>query len=184
MASIRPHRPLVLLLIAVASLAVILGVAAIPAPAPAPPAGLLAALPAPAQAPSSLRAPATRDRFYFLLPDRFDNADPSNDRGGLTGSREVTGFDPTGSAWFHGGDLKGTIAKLDYLPARNRAATRPSCRPSTGRSGSSAGTRPCTPPAPEDPRPTSRSTCGSPELRGGCGAGCADSAGSDRTSGS
>ncbi len=115
MASIRPHRPLVLLLIAVASLAVILGVAAIPAPAPAPPAGLLGALPAPAQAPSSLRAPATRDRFYFLLPDRFDNADPSNDRGGLTGSREVTGFDPTGSAWFHGGDLKGTIAKLDYI---------------------------------------------------------------------
>ncbi len=29
------------------------------------------------------------------MPDRFANGDASNDRGGLGGAREVTGFDPT-----------------------------------------------------------------------------------------
>ena len=73
------------------------------------------ALPALDSAPDALRAPVTRERFYFFLPDRFVNGDPSNDQGGLTGSREVTGFDPTGSAWYHGGDLKGAASKLDYV---------------------------------------------------------------------
>jgi len=63
----------------------------------------------------SLRAPLTRERFYFLMPDRFANGDAANDRGGLSGPREVTGFDPTRKGWYHGGDLKGAIAKLDYI---------------------------------------------------------------------
>ena len=33
--------------------------------------------------------------IYFVLPDRFENGDPSNDRGGLSGDRLATGFDPT-----------------------------------------------------------------------------------------
>jgi glycosidase len=41
------------------------------------------------------------------MPDRYANGDPSNDRGGKTGSRVATGFDPTDTGWFHGGDLKG-----------------------------------------------------------------------------
>jgi alpha-amylase len=69
----------------------------------------------PASAPDSLRPPSTRENFYFVMPDRFFNADPANDRGGLTGAREVTGFDPTRKGWYHGGDLKGLIAKLDYI---------------------------------------------------------------------
>jgi hypothetical protein len=32
---------------------------------------------------------------YFLLPDRFANGDPANDRGGLKGDRLKTGYDPT-----------------------------------------------------------------------------------------
>lgn len=52
---------------------------------------------------------------YFLLPDRFENADPGNDRGGLSGDRLKTGYDPTSKAFFHGGDLKGVIARLDYI---------------------------------------------------------------------
>jgi alpha-amylase len=67
------------------------------------------------QAPDSLRTPLTRERFYFVMPDRFSNGDASNDRGALTGPREVTGFDPTRKGWYHGGDLKGMIAKLDYI---------------------------------------------------------------------
>lgn len=52
---------------------------------------------------------------YFLLPDRFENGDPSNDRGGLSGGRLTTGFDPTSKAFYHGGDLKGLISRLDYI---------------------------------------------------------------------
>jgi hypothetical protein len=66
-------------------------------------------------APDSLRAPLTRERFYFVMPDRFSNGDAANDQGGLTGPREVTGFDPTRKGWYHGGDLKGMISKLDYV---------------------------------------------------------------------
>jgi glycosidase len=57
------------------------------------------------------RAPAVSslasDRIYFVMPDRYADGDPSNDTGGLTGTRNVTGFDPTSPAYWHGGDLKG-----------------------------------------------------------------------------
>ena|SRR5271165_2402045 len=53
--------------------------------------------------------------IYFLLPDRFENGDTSNDRGGLTGGRLITGFDPTAKGFYHGGDLKGLISRLDYI---------------------------------------------------------------------
>ena len=68
-----------------------------------------------AYARSSLRAPLTKERFYFVMADRFANGDPSNDTGGLTGSRDVTGFDPTDKGFYHGGDLKGLTSKLDYI---------------------------------------------------------------------
>jgi len=53
--------------------------------------------------------------IYFLLPDRFENGDPSNDRGGLSGNRLTTGFDPTGKGFYHGGDIKGLMQRLDYI---------------------------------------------------------------------
>jgi glycosidase len=53
--------------------------------------------------------------IYFLLPDRFENGDPSNDRGGLTGDRLKTGYDPTATGFYHGGDLKGLMSRLDYI---------------------------------------------------------------------
>jgi glycosidase len=52
---------------------------------------------------------------YFVLPDRFENGDPANDRGGLTGDRLATGFDPTHKGFYHGGDLRGLTARLDYI---------------------------------------------------------------------
>jgi neopullulanase len=52
---------------------------------------------------------------YFLLPDRFENGDKANDKGGLVGDRLQTGFDPTSKGYFHGGDLKGLTARLDYI---------------------------------------------------------------------
>lgn len=53
--------------------------------------------------------------IYFLLPDRFENGDPANDRGGLSGDRLKTGFDPAAKGFYHGGDLKGVTQRLDYL---------------------------------------------------------------------
>jgi glycosidase len=64
---------------------------------------------------TSLRRPLTDERYYFLMADRFANGDTSNDTGGLTGTRLQTGFDPTDKGFYHGGDLKGVISKLDYI---------------------------------------------------------------------
>ncbi|WP_190188560.1 pullulanase-type alpha-1,6-glucosidase [Streptomyces minutiscleroticus] len=75
---------------------------------PAPPSDArLAAEPA--------RHDLTREQFYFVLPDRFANGDPSNDKGGLTGSRASTGYDPTDKGFYQGGDLKGLTKRLDYV---------------------------------------------------------------------
>jgi pullulanase-type alpha-1,6-glucosidase len=63
----------------------------------------------------SLRTPLTRERFYFVMADRFANGDHSNDTGGLTGGRLETGFDPTDKGFYHGGDLKGVMQELDYI---------------------------------------------------------------------
>lgn len=52
---------------------------------------------------------------YFVLPDRFENGDPKNDKGGLKGDRLSTGYDPTARGFYHGGDLKGLTSRLDYI---------------------------------------------------------------------
>ena len=52
---------------------------------------------------------------YFVLPDRFENGDQTNDLGDFTGDRLQTGYDPTAKGFFHGGDLKGLTDRLDYL---------------------------------------------------------------------
>jgi alpha-amylase len=65
----------------------------------------------------SLREPVTDQNFYFVMPDRFNNGDTSNDNGDLPPGKGAgeSGFDPTGKGWYHGGDLKGLTAKLDYI---------------------------------------------------------------------
>ncbi|WP_328365935.1 pullulanase-type alpha-1,6-glucosidase [Streptomyces sp. NBC_00445] len=68
-----------------------------------------------ALAKSAARHDLTREQFYFVLPDRFANGDTGNDKGGLTGSRLSTGYDPTDKGFYQGGDLKGLTKKLDYI---------------------------------------------------------------------
>ncbi len=71
----------------------------------------------------SLRDDLTRERFYFVMADRFANGDPSNDTGGFDvpadtpagDEKYITGLDPTDTAYFHGGDLQGVIDQLDYI---------------------------------------------------------------------
>ncbi|HEX8445643.1 MAG TPA: alpha-amylase family glycosyl hydrolase [Sphingomonas sp.] len=78
------------------------------------------AVPAPA---ADYRARLPQDEvIYFVLPDRFDNADPANDRGGLAGGRLQTGYDPTAKGFYHGGDLKGLTRRLDYVQALGATA--------------------------------------------------------------
>ena len=41
------------------------------------------------------------------MTDRYANGDASNDLGGHSGGVNQTGYDPTSTAWWHGGDFKG-----------------------------------------------------------------------------
>ena len=52
-------------------------------------------------------SPLASDRIYFVMTDRYANGDPSNDLGGHSGGVDQTGYDPTSTAWWHGGDFKG-----------------------------------------------------------------------------
>ena len=79
---------------------------------------LTMAIPATAQtpAPTNFRARTPEQEVvYFVLPDRFENGDPKNDKGGLKGDRLSTGYDPTAKGFYHGGDLKGLTQRLDYI---------------------------------------------------------------------
>ncbi|MGW5173018.1 pullulanase-type alpha-1,6-glucosidase [Streptomyces sp. NPDC004082] len=106
---LTPHRGrLAAVTVAALAAALVQPLAAKAAAPPAPPSDArLAAEPA--------RHDATREQFYFVLPDRFANGDTANDRGGLTGSRLATGYDPTDKGFYQGGDLKGLTKKLDYI---------------------------------------------------------------------
>jgi glycosidase len=65
---------------------------------------------------------ASDEIIYFLLPDRFENGDAANDRGGIEGGALQTGFDPTAKGFYHGGDLKGLLSRLDYIQALGATA--------------------------------------------------------------
>jgi glycosidase len=74
-------------------------------------------------APAPFRERLPQDEvIYFLLPDRYENGDPANDRGGSSGGRLVTGFDPTDKGFYHGGDLKGLTSRLAYIQALGATA--------------------------------------------------------------
>jgi glycosidase len=69
---------------------------------------------------ASFQHPIQDSQFYFVLPDRFENTDRNNDRGGYgTGDSDADvlrhGFRPSNKAYYHGGDLKGVLSRLDYL---------------------------------------------------------------------
>ncbi|WP_377640701.1 alpha-amylase family glycosyl hydrolase [Oryzobacter terrae] len=63
----------------------------------------------------SLRTDLTRENFYFVMADRFENGKPGNDTAGIAGTRLQHGYDPTSQGFFHGGDLDGIIDRLDYI---------------------------------------------------------------------
>ncbi|MFF7200778.1 pullulanase-type alpha-1,6-glucosidase [Streptomyces sp. NPDC008141] len=104
----RPRRAVVGIVGALCAALVPAAPVAAETKAPGPPSDArLAAEPA--------RHDLTREQFYFVLPDRFANGDPANDRGGLQGDRLDTGYDPADKGFYQGGDLKGLTRKLDYI---------------------------------------------------------------------
>ncbi|WP_370335184.1 alpha-amylase family glycosyl hydrolase [Parvularcula marina] len=66
--------------------------------------------------------PPEDEIIYFVLPDRFENGDTDNDRGGIRGDRLKHGFDPTHKGFYQGGDLAGLTARLDYIQSLGATA--------------------------------------------------------------
>jgi glycosidase len=56
---------------------------------------------------------SSRDAIYQIMPDRFANGDPSNDR--VAGMADLP--ERAGGGARHGGDIAGIIAHLDYIAA-------------------------------------------------------------------
>jgi len=82
--------------------------------------GAIAADKARSLARPSVRHPIQNEQFYFVMPDRFENADTSNDTGGLPDGatdQDVLrhGYDPARRGYYHGGDIAGLSEKLNYL---------------------------------------------------------------------
>lgn len=77
-------------------------------------AAALRAEPAPVAVPRFTH-PGAGQTFYLVLPDRFANGSTANDTGGIPGGPDDHGFGPTRVTHFHGGDLVGLTARLDYL---------------------------------------------------------------------
>ncbi len=70
---------------------------------------------------ASIEHPVQDEVLYFLVPDRFSDGDPENNWGGDSQRGETEadvlrhGYLPTDKGYYHGGDLKGLLNKLDYL---------------------------------------------------------------------
>ncbi|MFZ9801332.1 MAG: alpha-amylase family glycosyl hydrolase, partial [Burkholderiaceae bacterium] len=61
-----------------------------------------------------------RDQIvYFVLLDRFDDGDPSNN---WQGPRHLGIYDPRRSDRYSGGDLKGLERRLDYIAGLGMSA--------------------------------------------------------------
>lgn len=67
------------------------------------------------QLPHYLERDIRDEVFYFVLPDRFDNGDPSNDQGSKSIAISSGGFDPKSTGHYHGGDIQGLINRIPYL---------------------------------------------------------------------
>ena len=62
-----------------------------------------------------VRGPQSDESVYFIMTDRFENGDSSNDYGGSNQSLPVSGFAPEDIGYWHGGDFKGLTKRLDYI---------------------------------------------------------------------
>ncbi len=61
------------------------------------------------------RGALANDSIYFVMTDRFENGDYSNDNAGVPGGVEVNGLDKKDISYFHGGDFVGLTTRLPYI---------------------------------------------------------------------
>lgn len=64
---------------------------------------------------ASINRPAVDEIVYFVIPDRFENGDTSNDKGGIEGDWRDHGFKPDDRGFYLGGDIKGLTSRLGYI---------------------------------------------------------------------
>ena len=62
-----------------------------------------------------IRGPQSDESVYFVMTDRFENGDTSNDYGGRDKSISISGYLPDDIGRWHGGDFKGITKRLDYI---------------------------------------------------------------------
>lgn len=68
-----------------------------------------------------VRQPGAGKNFYFVLVDRFNDGDPSNNYGDAT-TPEEGGYNPSNTGYYFGGDIKGLEEKLDYIQGLGTSA--------------------------------------------------------------
>ncbi len=68
-----------------------------------------------------VRQPGAGENFYFVLVDRFNDGDESNNFGGAE-TAEQGGYDPSNIGYYFGGDIKGLEEKLDYIQGLGTSA--------------------------------------------------------------
>lgn len=61
------------------------------------------------------RGALSDESIYFVMTDRFENGNPSNDEAGIGGGRLGSGYDPSDIGYYHGGDFAGLMQRLDYI---------------------------------------------------------------------
>ena len=64
---------------------------------------------------AAVRQPSSNESIYFVMTDRFENGDSSNDNAGLTGGSSLSGFNPGDPGYWHGGDFKGLTKHVGYI---------------------------------------------------------------------
>jgi len=62
-----------------------------------------------------LRQGSSNESIYFIMVDRFENGDPTNDNAGFIAEDPTGGFDPSDIGYWHGGDFKGVTKHLTYV---------------------------------------------------------------------
>jgi len=62
-----------------------------------------------------IRQGSSNESIYFIMVDRFENGDPTNDNAGFIAGDPTGGFDPSDPGYWHGGDLKGVTKHLNYV---------------------------------------------------------------------
>jgi glycosidase len=73
---------------------------------------------------AAYRSPIASDTFYFVMTDRYRDGDPANNEGGVAGGLSETGYLPTSTGYYHGGDLAGLIGSCNAADKSDQGLAR------------------------------------------------------------